>query len=82
MDKTTTILGVEYQGVPRMGSTAFEIWQHEEQRGREAAESLLKAKNSIRKVWGIKPHDLADDMTTESHYGGFTFGAHRDQEGK
>jgi hypothetical protein len=78
----TTILGVEYDGIPRMGSAAFDIWQHEDRFGLEAAERLLKAKNSIRKAWGIKPHNLADDMTTESHYGGFTFGVHRDQKGE
>jgi hypothetical protein len=77
MTKTTTILGVEYQGTPGPGTPACEIMCFEHARGREAAEKLLKAKNAIRKVWGFPPLDFNDDMTDLPMEGGFTFGRHR-----
>jgi hypothetical protein len=49
MTKTTTILGVEYQGTPGPGTPACEIMCFEHARGREAAEKLLKAKNSRKR---------------------------------
>jgi hypothetical protein len=74
MTRTTTILGKVYQGRPKMGSAAMEIWATEDRMGFAAAERQLRAKNAIRKVWGCEPLDLQDDMTDLPLEGVQTFG--------
>ena len=75
--KTTTILGQKYEGTPRMNSPACRVWLTEQKMGYAAAERLLRAKNSIRKVWGQEPLNFQDDMTDLPMEGGFSFGRHR-----
>ena len=57
MTRTTTILGVEYRGRPMMNSTAFRVWQLEQDGQREKAERYLSAMRMMG------PVDLQDEMT-------------------
>ena len=72
--ETTTILGVRYDGRPRIGSVAYDIHMSEQRMGFAAAERHLRAKNAIRKVHGFKPHDLQQDMTDCPRTGARIFG--------
>lgn len=62
-ERTTTILGTEYRGRPKVGSLAFQLWKMEQDGQGIHARNILRAKNTINKVYGAPPIDLQNDMT-------------------
>ncbi len=63
MTKTTTILGVTYEGIPMFGSLARLLYFYELEGKADKARSLLDSHNKIADVFGGPRVDLARQMT-------------------